>query len=213
MSFVSAADPTICCAIDVKTTYRTRPGRDGQMRVSGMTPGTFGGYFRARDRALNSVFPYNRYLKHYVLGVVYSRVPEIDEYTVYEIDDLSKIPSVAQDFEFFLHEKYRIASDLPGSGNTRNIGSTHQLERLLNGTGVFAQLGIDIFDDYWMHYRTQAMAREEGFLRPPYRNLKEYQDYKRQGAAILNLPPEAIETEADDPDAIAFAGEISDLPE
>jgi glutathione peroxidase-family protein len=57
------------------------------------------------------------------------------------------------------------------------------------------------------------MAREEGFPRPPYRNLKEYQDYKRQGAAILNLPSEAIETEADDPDAIAFAGDITDLPE
>jgi len=125
-------------------------------------------------------------------------VTGIDERNVYQITDLSEIPSVARDFEFFLHEKYRIASDLPGSGNTKNIGSTKYLERLLNGTGVFANLGVEVFDDYWMNYRTRAMAREDGFEAPPYTNLKSYQAYKKQGAQILNIPEAAIQTEADD---------------
>jgi hypothetical protein len=73
-----------------------------------MTLGTFGGYFRTRDRPVSSTFAYNRYAKHYVLGVVYSRVPGIDERRVYDIEDLADIPSVARDFQFFLHEKYRI---------------------------------------------------------------------------------------------------------
>lgn len=69
-----------------------------------------------------------------------------------------------------------------------SIGSAKYLERLINGTGVFAKLGISIFDDYWMNYRTRSMAREEGFEEPPYTNLKSYQFYKKQGAEILAIP-------------------------
>jgi hypothetical protein len=103
---------------------------------------------------------------------------------------------VAKDFTFFLQEKYRTASDGPGSGNTKNIGSTKYLDRLLNGTGVFAELGIEVFDDYWMNYRTNAMAKEDGFEKPPYTNLKSYYAYKRQGSKILSVPEEEIESEA-----------------
>ncbi|HRF99190.1 MAG TPA: type II restriction endonuclease, partial [Aggregatilineales bacterium] len=169
-----------------------------QARVSGMTLGTFGGYFRNRERPVSSTFAYNRYRKHYVLGVVYSRVGNIDERNVYNIAQLNDIPSVARDFQFFFQEKYRIASDIPGSGNTKNMGSTKSLERLINGAGVFSRLGIDIFDDYWMNYRTRSMAREEGFENPPYTNLKAYQAYKKQGAMILDIPEIEIETEAND---------------
>jgi hypothetical protein len=62
------------------------------------------------------------YFTIFVLGVVYSRVPDIDERKVYDIAHLTEIPSVAKDFSFFLQEKYRIASDGPGSGNTKNRG-------------------------------------------------------------------------------------------
>lgn len=187
-------------ALDIKTTYRTGIDRNSQAKVNGMTLGTFGGYFRARDSLTNITFPYNRYMKHYVLGVVYTPAAGIDERQVYDIRDLTQIPSVARDFEFFLHEKYQIASDHAGSGNTKNIGSTVYLERLLNGTGVFANLGVDVFDDYWMNYRTQSMAREDGFTVPPYRNLLEYKHFKQQGTQILNVPEENIQTEADDSD-------------
>ena len=128
-----------------------------------------------------------------------SRVGEgIDERQVYDIANLTDIPSVARDFQFFLQEKYRIASDGPGSGNTKNIGSTKFLQRLIDGTGIFAKLGIDVFDDYWMNYRTRAMAREDGFDEPPYTNLKTYQAYKKRGAEILNVPEDEVETESDD---------------
>ena len=198
LSLISEEDENDCIAVDIKTTYRTKEDRNGKMRVSGMTLGTFGGYFRTRDRPVSSTFAYNRYTRHYVLGVVYSRVKGIDERTVYSIEDLNDIPSVARNFQFFLQEKYRIASDGPGSGNTKNIGSTKYLERLINGTGVFAKLGVGVFDDYWMNYRTRAMAREEGFEEPPYTNLKTYQTYKKQGAEIINIPEEEIESESDD---------------
>lgn len=207
VSFISRSDEHECYALDIKTTYRTGVDKAGNLRVSGMTLGTFGGYFRVRDRALSSTFPYNRYLKHYVLGVIYSRVHEIDERSTYTIDDLSAIPSVAKDFEFFLHEKYRIASDQPGSGNTRNIGSTKLLERLINGTGVFAGLGIEVFDDYWMNYRTRLMAREEGFSQPPYTDLRSYRRYKERGSTVLKLPEVALSTEADLPDEEASTNE------
>lgn len=193
ISLISITDENICYALDIKTTYRTDADR-----VSGMTLGTFGGYFRTRDRPMGSTFAYNRYTKHYVLGAIYSRVEGIDERRVYDVNDLDDIPSVARNFEFFCQEKYRIASDIPGSGNTKNIGSTRYLDRLVNGTGVFANLGIEIFDDYWMNYRTKAMAREEGFEQPPYNNLKAYQEYKKQGAQILSIPEVQIETEAAD---------------
>lgn len=180
-------------AVDIKTTYRTAP-----LRISGMTLGTFGGYFRTRERPVSSTFAYHRYTQHYVLGVIYSRLDNLDENRVYDIADLADIPSVARDFEFFLQEKYRIASDVPGSGNTKNIGSTRYIDRLINGSGVFSNLGIDVFDDYWMNYRTKAMAREDGFEEPPYTNLRSYQAYKKQGAKILDIPEDAIETETDD---------------
>lgn len=198
LSLISNSDEKQCFAVDIKTTYRTSPDREGNKRVSGMTLGTFGGYFRTRDRPVSSTFAYNRYAKHYVLGVIYSRVTGVDERKVYDIADLSDIPSVANNFQFFLQEKYRIASDGPGSGNTKNIGSTKYQERLINGTGVFAKLGVEVFDDYWMNYRTRAMAREEGFGSPPYTNLKSYQAYKKQGAGILNVPEDDIESEADE---------------
>jgi hypothetical protein len=165
------------------------------MKVNGMTLGTYGGYFRDRQSASISTFPYNRYAKHYVLGVVYTQIPELVEAQVYDISQLEEIPSVAKDFQFFLHEKYQVAADRPGSGNTKNIGSTVYLERLINGTGVFADLGIEVFDDYWMNYRNREMALREGFDRPPYTNLLEYKQYKAQGSAILNISDDAIQTE------------------
>jgi hypothetical protein len=198
LSFVARSDDSICYVVDIKTTYKRPADQYGNTRVNGMTLGTYGGYFRTRDRPISSTFAYNRYLKHYVLGVIYNRIDGVDEGRVYTIQDLRDIPSVANQFQFFLHEKYRIASDGPGSGNTKNIGSTRYLERLLNGTGVFTNLGSAVFDDYWMNYRTLAMARAEGFSAPPYTNLKTYQSFKQQGSIILSVPADALESEVDD---------------
>lgn len=195
LSLIAKRDPSACIALDIKTTYRTRVDREGRQRVNGMTLGTFGGYFRTRDRPVSSTFAYNRYSQHYILGIVYTRNPSIGEGQVYTVTDLEQIPSVASDFQIFLHEKFRLASDRPGSGNTKNIGSSTVLETLLTGAGVFAKLGLDVFDDYWMNYRTRAMARAEGFDEPPYNNLKTYRAFKQRGATILDRSDDELESD------------------
>lgn len=161
-------------ALDLKSTYRI-----DNDRVNGMTLGSFTGYFRERHSTKNVTFPYGSYSGHFVLGIIYSKADtSIDERRTYNLEDIEKIISVIRDFQFFVHEKYKIASDRPGSGNTKNIGSVTEISRLLNGTGPFASLGEDIFDDYWMFYLTKDMARAAELVRPPYTDLRSYLRYK-----------------------------------
>ncbi len=161
-------------ALDIKSTYRV-----DDAHVNGMTLGAFTGYFRERQTTKNISFPYGSYLGHYVLGVIYSKAAgEVDERRKYRLDDLENITSVVNHFEFFAQEKYCIAIDRPGSGNTKNIGSVTEIAKLLNGCGPFASLGESVFDDYWMFYLTADMARAAELPRPPYKNLKSYLKYK-----------------------------------
>ena len=44
------------------------------------------------------------------------------------------------------------SSDKGGSGNTANIGSIHNIQDILNGNGVFAKAGEELFDDYWANF-------------------------------------------------------------
>lgn len=186
LTFVSRTDGTKF-AVDIKSTYRL-----SENRVSGMTLGAFTGYFRNRDSAKNTLYPYRQYAGHFVLGVVYSQAEDtIDERKQYTLDELERIPSVIRSFVFFAQPKYRIASAAPGSGNTKNIGSVAVLDNLLNGTGPFAALGEEVYDDYWMYYLTIDMARATGLPRP-YTNLKTYLDYKQRGMATLKAHAEEI---------------------
>jgi len=98
----------------------------------------------------------------------------IDERRRYNLEELERITSVIKDFVFFAQEKYRIASDRPGSGNTKNIGSVTEIAKLISGSGPFASLGEDVFDDYWMYYLTKDMARAAELRSPPYSNLRGY---------------------------------------
>lgn len=161
-------------ALDLKSTYRV----DGS-RVNGMTLGAFTGYFRERNSTKNITFPYGSYVGHFVLGVIYSKTDDlIDERRKYTLAELERITSVVRDFQFFAQEKYRIASDRPGSGNTKNIGSITEIDKLINGAGPFATLGESIFDDYWMYYLTKDMARAAELAQPPYTNLRSYLKFK-----------------------------------
>lgn len=168
ISFIAPDETTI--ALDLKSTYRTGPET-----VNGFTLGAFTGYFRQRKSTKNITFPYEQYEGHFVLGVIYSRHDEaiIDERRVYTLDELQDIISVVKDFTFLLQEKWRIAGERPGSGNTKNIGSIRDIEGLIAGTGPFAAYGEEVFDDYWMNYLTEDMARAID-SNVPYRNLKEY---------------------------------------
>jgi hypothetical protein len=171
ISFVTPEGTKI--ALDLKTTYRTT-----ENEVNGFTLGTFTGYFRQRQSTKNITFPYEQYAAHFVLGVIYSRNLETaDERRVYSLDDLPNILSVVRDFTFLLQEKWRLASDHPGSGNTKNIGSVRSINALVSGNGIFAPYGQHVFDDYWMNYLTDDMAQaiESKVL---YRNIEEYWQWR-----------------------------------
>lgn len=160
-------------AVDLKSTYRTSP-----TQVNGMTLGAFTGYFRDRKSTKNIMFPYESYVGHFVLGLIYERSEIVDEQKFFNFVDIEKIPSVAKDFDFFVQEKFKIAIDRPGSGNTKNIGSVSNIADLSAGSGPFSKLGEDAFDDYWMNYLTEDMCRAEGLSKRPYKNLTEYLSFK-----------------------------------
>ena len=156
-------------ALDLKSTYRVTDSR-----VSGFTLGAFTGYFRQRDSTKHISFPYREYSHHLVLGIIYSRSTiSTDERRVFKLEQLTNIQSVARDFVFLLQEKWRIAKDGPGSGNTKNIGSITNIEDLVHGAGVFAPYGKSTFDHYWMNYLTSDMAQAID-SEAPFRNLTEY---------------------------------------
>jgi len=166
-------------ALDIKTAYR-----EGEDTISGMTLGTFTGYFRDRAGTKNITYPYNSYTAHLVLGVIYSRVGASLPPQVYALEQIDSLPIPLKDFEVFMQPKYRIASDRPGSGNTKNIGAVREVDALVNGKGPFANLGEEVFDDYWKGYFTTDMARQAGIEKPPYSSLQEYLQIKGSGGAL-----------------------------
>ena len=99
---------------------------------------------------------------------------------------MDKIRSVIKDFIFFVQPKWKIASDTPGSGNTRNIGSVTKIAELVNGTGPFAKLGKEVFDNYWKGYFNKTDAKNAGIGTPPYNNLKTYKEHLERLNGLLN---------------------------
>jgi hypothetical protein len=182
ITFVSPDETKL--ALDLKSTYRT-----GEHTVNGFTLGAFTGYFRQRKSAKSITFPYQDYCGHFVLGVIYSRRTEIiDEKRAFKLDDLEDIVSVVKDFSFLLQEKWRIAGERPGSGNTKNIGSVKDVNSLVSGAGPFSPHGQEVFDDYWTNYLTADMARAiDSEVR--YRNLEEYWQWRsRAPSKTLKTP-------------------------
>lgn len=151
LSFVSKHDDRIRYAVDFKTTYRN----DAKPWLcNGFTLGSHGKYFTERTSTKNIQYPYASYGGHFCLGVIYDRTVDADEELSgpHSIDELQSIASVISNIRFFVAEKWRIASDRRGSGNTANIGSIQHIEDICSGNGMFARLGEDWFDDYWMNF-------------------------------------------------------------
>lgn len=168
-------------AVDIKSTFK-----DDKDRIKSMTLGAFTGYFRNRKSTKNTTFPYDDYQCHLVFGVIYSQVASsFNERVIYSLEEIDDIHSVIRDFQFFVQPKYKIASASPGSGNTKNIGAVNNLDKLINGKGVFAELGEDVYDDYWAYYLTNDMAKALEIERP-YTNLQTYLEYKSKGMEMLN---------------------------
>lgn len=166
-------------AVDFKSSYYQDD------KINGLTLGSYWGYFRNRDSVMNMDHAYNEYTSHTVLGILYKQsVVEENEKTMYQIDELDVIHSVIEKFIFFVQPKWKIASDTPGSGNTRNIGGIASISKLLAGQGPFAQFGEDIFDDYWMGYSNKSDAQRAGIGTPHYSNLDTYKQYVNNKSKI-----------------------------
>jgi len=196
LTFISKENEEVKFAVDLKTTYRKKNG------ISSFTLGSHGSYFKERDKKKNIQFPYNQYLGHYCLGVIYTRTDinaddptdteiyqvqelqedyetpnkKVGEREVTTVKNLKSITSVIKDFDFFAAEKWKIASDKQGSGNTANIGSTLNIDDLRNENGVFSQLGEEWFDEYWINFGSATMVKEGKTTKIT--NLKDFLEFK-----------------------------------
>lgn len=167
--FTIIIDDNTKIAVDVKTTYRVFK-KDGTWTAK-FTLGSFASFMRNETK--NIVFPYNQYIKHYIIGFIYTRA-DIDNTHMFNIQDRHKITYPIKDVDYFCQEKYKIADYTIGSGNTENIGSitASSVDEFKNGNGPFAKLGEYIFHDYWTNF---PRYKEEGH----YRNLEEYFEWKK----------------------------------
>lgn len=160
-------------AVDVKTTYRSfSPNGDWEARF---TLGSYVSFLRGETK--NIVFPFSQYVKHYIIGFIYSRLEQDTEHHVCTLEQRDAVPCPFEDVEFFVQEKYKIASDTPGSGNTENIGSIsgRSVDAFARGQGPFSSLGEAVFLDYWRNYpryKSKPATRS-------YRDLRSYSKWKK----------------------------------
>ncbi len=184
LTFISKAEPKIKFAVDLKTTYRDEehPGF-----CNGFTLGSHGEYFVDRTSTKNIQYPYNEYSGHFCLGIIYSRseLNKNEELRKYTIDEVSAIPSVIKNFIFFAEEKWKIASDKGGSGNTANIGSIQYIDDIINGNGVFANAGEELFDDYWANFGKIEIPDAKG-KRKKLSSFEEYLKYRGLPSSLNN---------------------------
>ena len=168
----------------MKTTFRDSKDPN---RCNGFTLGSHGEYFQNRQSTKNIQYPYSQYLGHYCFGIIYSRNVEdtLSELKILSIDSLENIKSVIKDFRCFAEEKWKIASDKGGSGNTANIGSIKSIEDLIHGNGVFANSSEEMFDDYWINYGKLTHV-VKGKVRK-ITSFKDYLIYRNKPLTLLNV--------------------------
>ena len=183
ISFLCAKDSSVRFALDLKTTYRN-PQKPHL--CNGFTLGSHGAYFIHRDSTKNIQFPYSSYHGHYCLGIIYDRAlpASIDETRVHALAQLHSIASVIENFQIFAVEKWKIASDRSGSGNTANIGSIRNIQNIIDGRGMFSRLGEAWFDDYWMNYRKIQTLHTDGSYRP-ISNLHDFVAYRKGDTGLI----------------------------
>ena len=183
VSLVKIDDENIKFALDFKTSYRN-PKKP--FLCNGFTLGSHGKYFEDRTSTKNIQFPYSDYLGHFCLGIIYDRNENatIDETKSYQLSQLDSIESVVNNFQFFAVEKWKIASDKGGSGNTANIGSINNIEDICNGHGMFSKLGEKWFDDYWMNFNKITMTTEDGKTKK-INTIKDFVEYRRGDSSLV----------------------------
>lgn len=184
ITFISKENPEIKFAVDLKTTYRDENYPEF---CNGFTLGSHGEYFIDRTSTKNIQYPYSEYSGHFCLGIIYSRVAlnKDEELKTYTIDEVTSIPAVIKNFLFFAEEKWKIASDKGGSGNTANIGSIQKISDILQGNGVFAKAGEELFDDYWANFGKIEILGKNG-KRKKLSSFEEYLAYRRLPLELNN---------------------------
>ena len=184
LTFISKKDKKIKFAVDLKTTYRDEKYPEF---CNGFTLGSHGEYFINRTSSKNIQYPYNEYSGHFCLGIIYQRenLPNLDELKTYKLNQLNLIKSAIKNFIFFAEEKWKIASDKGGSGNTTNIGSIQKISDIINGNGVFAKAGEEIFDDYWSNFGKLQIIDKNG-KRKNLTSLIEYLEYRNLPLNLYN---------------------------
>lgn len=187
LTFIKKSNSDIKFAVDLKTTYRDE---DYPGFCNGFTLGSHGEYFTDRISAKNIQYPYGQYSGHFCLGIIYSRaeLPKDEEFRIYTINEVSSIPAVIRNFTFFAEEKWRIAGDKSGSGNTANIGSIQYIPDILNGNGVFAKAGEEYFNDYWANFGKMEVTDNTG-KRKKLSSFVEYLRYRNLPDTLNNPKP------------------------
>lgn len=115
---------------------------------------------------------------------VVSKILEIHIFPKILEDELQSIVSVVRNFRFFVAEKWKIASDKSGSGNTANIGSINNISDIINGRGMFSRLGESWFDDYWMNYRKITAPDGKGGTKK-IATLREFVEYRNGDVSLV----------------------------
>jgi len=181
ISFIDKENGAIKFAVDFKTTYRNP---DNKSLCNGFTLGSHGEYFINRSSRKNIQFPYEEYIGHFCFGIIYDRIEseKIVETSSYKIQQLMSIPSVVENFDFFIAEKWKIAGDKSGSGNTANIGSINNIEDIKNENGMFSKLGEEWFDDYWKNYNKIIKSGSKG---EKIRSLYDFVSYRKGNIELI----------------------------
>lgn len=184
LTFISKENLNIKFAVDLKTTYRDEKNPDF---CNGFTLGSHGEYFVDRKSKKNIQYPYSDYRGHFCVGIIYTRknLPD-NEFESYSFNELAKIPALLKDFIIFAEEKWKIASDNQGSGNTANIGSIKCIDDIIAGSGVFSLAGEELFDEYWVNFGKLKIPDKKGGYKP-LSTFEEFLSFKGLSSALNRL--------------------------
>ena len=143
--------PSQKIAVEVKSTYRQYT-KDGIIKKFGYTLGSYRSFLRDPKGKKGILYPYHQYKKHWIIGFLYSRNSSCTDTEIRKIIEASNLQSPYSDIQYFVQEKYKIAGEKPGSGNTTNIGSikSNNIEDFQNGLGPFKS--HEDFESYWRKY-------------------------------------------------------------
>ena len=154
-------------AIDVKTTYRKHKDAKFSFTLGGYTS-----FIQPHSPGKNIVFPFTDYSEHWIIGFVYEReqLSESIDTRIYSVDEIDEIRVPFREVEVFMRQKWEIAGDRAGSGNTTNIGSINgTIEDFRHGRGLFSS--EEEFLKYWRSYKKTGQERKSR-----YSNIEDFRE-------------------------------------